>query len=146
MSERETVHLLIECTAMYTIVEDMTWNGTSAHRPKRYLDYPIAFWNEGVECWCVFESVGIDSGKYTYFNPLYDMNDAWLVLKYAALGKHDHLANIKILATALLGSSSDEVDVYFAVGFLCALTPELLCSAILAAYSIPSPATEHPHS
>jgi hypothetical protein len=137
MSEREVVRRLIECTAMYTIVDDMTWHGTSAHLPKRQHHYPIAFWDGVIECWSTLESIGTDPSLCRYFNPLHDMNDAWLALKHAALGKPDHLANRDILATALMGTTQDEVDVRFALGFLCGWTPELICSAILAAYSVP---------
>lgn len=81
MPDKDKIRLLLESLMGYFVLEETTRGYYTPEITKPVpagFHWPIVFWNTDSECW-VYKDIA-DNGV-TFFDPLHDLNDAWLIIK-----------------------------------------------------------------
>jgi hypothetical protein len=112
----------------------------------RFVNWPAAAWDETAECWKIRDHSNKPS---TFFDPLHDMGDAWLVY-FHAVSKYYHLSDslkleesqpFRRFAEVMLGSDiyiyDDKLFPDKSLFKIVAQWDETkICKAALAAYGV----------
>lgn len=137
-TDKERVRLILERVMGYFVLEGTAQGWNTPEFPKGLkapagFHWPIAFWNTDCECWAV-RDIATDP---TLFNPLRDMNDAWLVIQ--SVKDVDHLtlwgrkdASGYASCSLILRSAGIRYDIDCGASTM----PEAICKAALKAVGI----------
>lgn len=151
LNDREQVRLILRDVMGYFILDTTATGWKTPEIPEGInasdgFHWPIAFWNTDGECW-MMRDIATDP---TPFNPLRDMNDAWLLFQrvlerfYTQEWEHgewEEKLPFRRFAEALLGDDAGCFDdELFPAGprifdIIRKWTPELICKAAFIAVS-----------
>jgi hypothetical protein len=140
MTDKERVRLVLEHVMGYFILEATATGWHTPEFPRGHdavaigFHWPIAFWNTDGDIWMT-KDIGTDS---TFFDPLRDMNDAWVVVR--RMNNSDNPDRPDYSTYARFIDALEEIvgsNLFFDL-FYCDkdgdhLTPERICKAALSA-------------